>query len=574
MLKDDMIKILMEKNQSLKISHLKKKLKKELEDMMTNEITIINMTDDSIVSGATFSIDLINNFNGERGYWTKIIELLLLDGILTKDEIEEVYKLDKINRRIGILSIIERDAAKMERIYKIMNTRKEQGTNINIIKSLITMLRAYVKVADVDQKKYGEVMTPLEMVKEMIQVIPNDFWSNPNLKILDPSNGVGPFPSLVIFKLMNGLEEWEPDEEKRYKHIVENIIYVCELQPKNMFLWMCLVDPFDSYDINIYCGSFLDNDFDSYMKDVWNVEKFDLILTNPPYQESLNTKKGSAKPLYNLFTEKSVKISDLVLMITPSRWFAGGKGLGPFRKFMAGSNKIKLINHFDNACEIFGDNVEIKGGVSYFLYDNNYNGNCKLNGSETNLSNFDVLIQDNRFENLIERFENLESLSKICVGQSYAGITSNDSRLVDEKIDETYTKVFVSQQKGLIKWIKREDIKKSATIDGWKVYTARAAGSTGNLGKFGNKIIGEPNSVCTQSYIVFNISSKKEAESCKSYLETKFANKMLSLRKVSQDIKPDTLKWIPLVPFDRDWTDDLLFEYFDLTISERKLILE
>ena len=168
----------------------------------------------------------------------------------------------------------------------------------------------------------------------------------------------------------------------------------------------------------------------------------------------------------------------------------------------------------------------------------------------------------------------MESLSKICVGQSYAGITSNDSRLVDEQIDETYTKVFVSKQKGLIKWIKREQIKKSATIDGWKVYTARAAGSTGSLGKFGNKIIGEPNSVCTQSYIVFNVASKKEAESCKSYLETKFANKMLSLRKVSQDIKPDTLKWIPLVPFDREWTDDLLFEYFDLTISEKKLILE
>ena len=56
-------------------------------------------------------------------------------------------------------------------------------------------------------------------------------------------------------------------------------------------------------------------------------------------------------------------------------------------------------------------------------------------------------------------------------------------------------------------------------------------------------------------------------------MKTKLANKLLSLRKISQDIKPDTLKWIPLVPFDREWTDEKLFEYFNLTEEEKELIL-
>ena len=70
----------------------------------------------------------------------------------------------------------------------------------------------------------------------MLNTLPAEVWSNPNLKWLDPANGTGPFPAVVIYKLMKGLESWEPDADKRYKHIIENMIYVCELQPKNMFL--------------------------------------------------------------------------------------------------------------------------------------------------------------------------------------------------------------------------------------------------------------------------------------------------------------------------------------------------
>jgi hypothetical protein len=124
----------------------------------------------------------------------------------------------------------------------------------------------------------------------MLNKLPRDVWSNPNLKWLEPCNGVGPFGVLVVAGLMKGLKEWEPDEDKRFKHIIQNMVYVCELQPKNMFLWMCMMDPRDEHYMNIYCGSFLDGGFDKHMKEVWGVDKFDVVVGNPPYQSYTHMK--------------------------------------------------------------------------------------------------------------------------------------------------------------------------------------------------------------------------------------------------------------------------------------------
>jgi len=145
-------------------------------------------------------------------------------------------------------------------------------------------------------------MTPLELVKEMLATLPKEVWSNPDLKWLDPANGTGTYPLMVVYKLMIGLKDWEPDEEKRYKHIVENMIYVCEIQPKNMFLYMFLLDPFDEYLLNIYTGSFLEEGFDRHMKEVWELDKVNIVVGNPPF----NTGAGGngARDLWDKFVIK------------------------------------------------------------------------------------------------------------------------------------------------------------------------------------------------------------------------------------------------------------------------------
>ena len=140
---------------------------------------------------------------------------------------------------------------------------------------------------------------------------------------------------------MKGLEEWEPNEEKRYKHIVENQIYVSEIQPKNMFLYLCLIDPYDEYDLNIYCGSSLDDGFKKHMKEVWKKETFDYSIGNPPFNQMIDMK----------FVKLSYEITDAICIVHPSTWLLDEKG-----KQRAFTETKNLVGKHLESIELFNGN--------------------------------------------------------------------------------------------------------------------------------------------------------------------------------------------------------------------------
>lgn len=568
------------KYKDVSITYLTRKLKNELEEMLKN-INAPTLTENKKTSEGTYSISLYKEYekNGDSSIFELDIEQNIINDMINSSKLtinlEELKNIDPKWRRLHLLeNMSDTDKSKYDKIIVLMREilTNKNYEKLDIIKNLIRLLRQYVKFSDTEKDEFGEVMTQLEFVKKMIKELPDDIWSNKNAKILDPANGVGPFPFMCVFFFMKGLEDQISNPQERFKHIVENIIHVCELQSKNMFLWICLIDIFDEYELNIFWGSFLDERFDYHMKNIWKVDKFDLIIGNPPYQKKDGGHGASAIPLYNLFTEKSIKISNKVSFVTPSRWFAGGKNLNKYRKMMIESNKLVYIKHFEKTKEIFGEEVDIPGGVSYFLFDNYFNDKCVFDNSFLDLKEFDIVVTNTTMTSLLKKLLNNQYfLNSICKGRgdNVFGIQTNDIRFENEK-SESNILCHVSIQKGRYKFINKETIKNFDLVNSFSVITARANGTKPN---FGNIFIGNPNEVLSGSYIFFTCKSKEEAESLISYMKTKLANKLLSLRKISQDIKPDTLKWIPLVPFDREWTDEKLFEYFNLTEEEKELIL-
>ena len=470
-------------------------------------------------------------------------------------------------------------AVSLSNYRRLLKTFSAGKQGFDILKEHIIPCRdhlvAYEKYGEVEKKEFGEVMTPMWLVDEMLDTLPPETWTNPSIKILDPANGCGIFPIEVVRRLFYGLAEDIPDPEERYWHILTNNIFACDIQAKNNFLYKTTFDPNDSVDMNIHYGSFLDESFDHVMKNIWGVRKFDIVIGNPPYQEMTDGHGAQARALYNKFSEKAFVISSSTLFVTPSRWFAGGMGLGDFREKMLNSKKIKLIKHFpedfrQNGEKIFGNDVEIKGGVSYFLQDNDYSGPCEYNGNMVDLSKYDVLIQDSRLAGIVDKVKNLPSLAEFAKSRSYFGISTNDKNVVKKNNSSNFIDCYMSKQKGFLCSIDPLKIKKNFSYD--KVYIA--ADCHGGWSGLGNIFIGNKKSVASFSYMHFSVDSAAEAKSLASFLNTKTANVLVSLRKASQHLKANTFNWVPLLPLDRTWDDASVYDYLDLTEEEISLIEE
>ena len=299
----------------------------------------------------------------------------------------KISKASKHSKRMAIASILGNREI-FELIKKTIDLQKSDKYLTNL-DELVVLFRKYVEVADVEKKTLGEVMTPITLVEQMLNTLPSEVWSNPNLKWLDPCAGVGTFPSIVVQRLMKGLENVIPNPEKRYGHIIENMIYVCELQDKNLFVFNCVFDLGDNNATNSYCGSFLDENFDKHMSDVWGVEKFDIVMGNPPYQTS-NEGETKTQPIWQLFVEKSISIlieGGYLNMVHPSGWRNVDGKFKNTQKLMT-SKQIEYVEFHT-----------FKDGLKTFGAKINYDFYCLRNTTNDNFVS-KIICEDGTIENL------------------------------------------------------------------------------------------------------------------------------------------------------------------------------
>ena len=147
--------------------------------------------------------------------------------------------------------------------------------------------------------------TPIDCVEEMISKIPESFWKNKDVKILDPCCGCGNFPIVIFYKLLKYHDR---------EHILTNILYFNDL---NMMRINVLKEIFDT-ELNIYSEDFLEINM---------AERFDLIVANPPYAKLLPSGKRASKNhnLIGSFIKKSLELlkpKGQLLYITPDNWMS------------------------------------------------------------------------------------------------------------------------------------------------------------------------------------------------------------------------------------------------------------
>lgn len=468
-----------------------------------------------------------------------------------------------------------------------------------------------------------EVFTPPEVANRMLDMLPEELWHDSRATFLDPACKSGVFLREIAKRLIEGLQEEIPDLQERIDHIFHKQLYGIAITELTSLLSRrsvyCSKYPNSKYSITLFedtsgnirykriphrwqngkclfCGASkseyergdeLETHAYEWIHTIKPEEifkmKFDVIISNPPYQLNVGVKKENyAIPIYQKFVEQSKKLNPRYLvMITPSRWFTGGRGLEHYRTTMLNDTHLRKIVDFPNSKDCF-NGVDISGGVNYFLWDRDNPGRCEFisihDGKECkairDLNEFSIFPRYNEALSIIHKIiakKDKNLVEKVSTQTPFGFITTfrgkktpfKDCLSLISSSDTTY--------------VSRSEVSRNIEmIDKYKVIISKAtcehAGTPDKNGQFRvistNKII-NPGEVCTQSYLVSGaFDNLMYAENFLIYLRTKFFRFLLLQALTSQDISRDKFIFVPNQTYNQPWTDEELYAKYGLTDEE------
>ena len=472
-----------------------------------------------------------------------------------------------------------------------------------------------------------EVFTPPEVANAMLDMLPQDIFRDPNTTFLDPACKSGVFLREIAKRLLIGLKEKIPDLQERVDHIFQKQLYgiaiteltsllsrrslYCSKYPNSVYS----VSKFDDVQGRIrfkntvhrwvgnrcaFCGASkseyggekrdgLETHAYEFIHTIKPEEilkmKFDVIVSNPPYQLSDGSGLGAgATPIYDRFVNAAKKLNPrFITMIIPARWFAGGRGLDTFRKEMISDRHIRVIHDFLDAADCFSG-VEIKGGICYFLWDRENAGLCKIythkgdsvveqEPRELKESNSDVFIRYSEGVSVYHKvrahreatFETLVSSQRPFGLRTYV----HGSKMPFKDSIPLY-------ERGGIGYISKKDVtQNNQWVEKHKVYISAAynAGDTYPHQIIGKPIYGPAGSACTETYVVIGpFGSEIEAKNAISYISTKFFRFLVMLKKSSQHAAASTYSFVPIQDFSRSWSDEDLYSKYGISDEEISFI--
>lgn len=492
-----------------------------------------------------------------------------------------------------------------------------------------------------------EVFTPPEVVNQMLDLLPQELFRDPNTKFLDPVCKTGVFLREIAKRLIKGLDDQIPDLQQRIDHIFRYQLFGIAITELTSLLSRrgvyCSKYPnsdlsvthFDTADGNIrfkriehtwgkttvgsdgktkcsciFCGANrqqyergdgLETHAYEWIhtnapEEIWNM-KFDVIIGNPPYQLSDGGNNASATPIYQKFVIQAKKLSpSYLVMITPSRWFNGGRGLDDYRAEMLTDDRIAVIHDYLDSSILF-PGVNIAGGCSYFLWDKQHSGECSIYVHQKENVDMTIrpLLEDgcdsyirfNSAVSILHKIRNKQgtSFQNNVVGGRYYGfhtkiVWENDTYgkiqtadgkafipITKKRIAEDSIKIYIH---GGICYIEKNKIPKGIdTLEQYRIIIPRTGNPDGTI--ISTPKICEPGSCISNSFVMFLPNeeiSEAIAKNIISYLSTKFCRLLISLKSSTQDKAPRVYQFVPMQDFSRSWTDEELYAKYDLTQDE------
>jgi site-specific DNA-methyltransferase (adenine-specific) len=470
-----------------------------------------------------------------------------------------------------------------------------------------------------------EVFTPPELANQMLDLLPDELWSDPNAKFLDPACKSGVFLREIAKRLIEGLEAEYPDLQERLDHIYHEQLYGIAITELTSLLsrrsLYCSKYPNGKYSIVkfdgpegnvrfrnvkhtwangrcIYCGAaekeysrdsaleqhayeFIHSE---YPRKILNM-KFDVIVGNPPYQMGDGGAQQSAVPIYQNFIEKAKELNPrYITMIVPARWYAGGRGLDDFRKSMLTDDRLRVLHDFPETSDCFAG-INIRGGVCYFLWERDSHGDCHVynhrNGRVNDAvrplleDNSDIFIRYNQSIAILRKVQELQepSFGELVSSSKPFGLRGFFKEYSPKRTADKPIKLYRFGDDGFVS--REQVVKNREWIDQWKVIVPEASPGGDEYPHLVLSVpkISEPGSICTETYLVMGpFGSELECNNVASYIKTKFFRFMVLMIKNTQHTTKKVYRFVPQQDFSKVWTDEALYEKYGIDDQEQLFI--
>lgn len=441
---------------------------------------------------------------------------------------------------------------------------------------------------------------------------------NTETHLLEINSKTGLYPLLLTYNTYRARlrNEWtSPQTVEEYQAIWDaavrdNVFVICKTKMAKSITRRTLLG-FREGKANMWAPDDLINKIKNqpelFIKKVYDLVgknvKINAIVGNPPYQDMGGSGGSNDAPIYQEFGMIASKVNPrYVSLVIPSRWFAVGRDnlIGEFRSHMLNCGHVQRLVTYNNSRELF-PNVEIKGGICYYLENSNYEGDCLytlINGEEKlsdrlMLNQFEVFIRDPRVARIVAKASatDEENLSFMISADTPFGIPTNpsDSKktaiVVVDEIDSLHPirLYYLKNLQRVTGYISAESVtKNSKDISKYKVFVPKSGGTGNDPKVLGEPIVVDKDTVCSQTFLYIPFEDKESASNFAQYLRSRFLRFLVSSVKITQDALSKVYRFVPLQDFtsnsDIDWSqsvadiDRQLYAKYGMTSDEVSFI--